>query len=51
MRQAIILKNPNWKPFDQMNTAFKSEGAGSVLVIRSRCKEIKIKPSAKKTEK
>jgi hypothetical protein len=43
MRQAIVIKNPKWELFTTASDAFKSASAPSILVVRGRCKEKKLK--------
>ena len=41
MKQALIIKNPKWEPYNKASAAFADADPGSVLVILSRCKQKK----------
>lgn len=42
MRQAIVIQNPKWEPFNTASDAFKAAKAPAVLVVRGRSKEKKV---------
>lgn len=50
MRQAIVIKNPKWEPYTVASDAFKASDAPSVLIVRGRCKEKKLKDKPAETK-
>lgn len=49
MKQAIIVTDPKWLPYDKARAAFKSAVGNVAFVVRGNCKEIKT--TAKATKK
>lgn len=53
MRQALIVTNPKWEPFQAVSDKFKGLTGAAVLIVRGRSKEKRIeaeKPAFKKKE-
>lgn len=55
MRQALVIENPEWKPFAEVSAKFKALAGAAVIVVRGRVKENKTsantqKPAIRKAE-